>query len=297
MNQLCLLFFSGETGQHVRVAKNEKSLAINTSAVGLFCTIHRLLTTKSNSFWIVAGLMTLFNVFSIVYQISYVWSLFLEEGNCIAGNFVANFTSHLFYLSFDTFLLYKTYSISLQNRFIVWGVVILFIHRLVWTVWDIVASTGVWDADTQTCSYQQFPITGVGYNVSDILIDCFATTVAVSFNYSSLSSNLSQTVQVLVKENILRTAFITSINLYGLYSSAFITDIFLFNLTYNIQDYAYAIALNSELFWIDQRKSTKEAVLYKQRPSIVEGLSVGNPSQSKRLSFVASARSQRKSLV
>ncbi|KAJ3067077.1 hypothetical protein HDU98_009699 [Podochytrium sp. JEL0797] len=149
------------------------------------------------------------------------------------------------YLSFDAFLLYKTYGICGGKPLIYRLCVSLIIFRAFWSVWDIIESHGFWDPVGTECIYYQYPITGLGYNGSDIAIDLFCTIVSIAYTRSHLlGPNYGGIGRVIFKENSLRSLITVSINVYLLYASWVLTDPFALWFGYLTQDFVYATCLN-----------------------------------------------------
>ncbi|KAI9335785.1 hypothetical protein BDR26DRAFT_865779 [Obelidium mucronatum] len=208
---------------------------------------------RCSKIWIPGLLMHVFNFWCIVYMITFnaVWDL--HESYCVMGMFGINFASHCFYTSFDSFILYKTFAISGFDPKIRVGIVFIIIYRFVWTVFDLKESGGLWISEADTCVYNQHPMTGVGSNSADILCDAFATLVSLAYTWNQLQYASSALERVVVQENVIRSAIVLSVNLYGVYISYSSTSTFALQTFFLIQSYTYAAALNSEHFWRRQR--------------------------------------------
>ncbi|ORY43476.1 hypothetical protein BCR33DRAFT_717683, partial [Rhizoclosmatium globosum] len=229
------------------------------SLSGLISTAVRVFSSEdagASSFIPVAGIMSLFNAFCIAYNALFIRSFFLDGSNCWSGQRATNVCSHMFYLSFDLFLLYKTYTLSLHSKVVLVAMTVILLHRIVWTVWDIIKSQGVWDDSAQNCEYVQYPTTGIGYNSADIISDSFCTLTAILLNYKSLVTGpVTDSIKVIVQENILRSFVVVTVNSFELYAATNWTDPYLTLLAFLIQNYTYARCLNAELFWIEARKT------------------------------------------
>ncbi|KAI8826521.1 hypothetical protein BJ741DRAFT_630965 [Chytriomyces cf. hyalinus JEL632] len=87
----------------------------------------------------------------------------------------------------DEFMLHKTYAASKRNR-----VVLNFIA---------IISTGVYDPETDICSYYQYPLSGFGYNAADLICDAFCTVVSIGFNCQYLFPSFGKIGEMIVKDN------------------------------------------------------------------------------------------------
>ncbi|KAJ3071840.1 hypothetical protein HDU98_004731, partial [Podochytrium sp. JEL0797] len=99
-------------------------------------------------------IMSLFNIFCVIYQVLAALAMFYYQGvvQCETFQVVSDFSFHLFSVSFDCFMLYKTYIVSGSNN-IVQGVAwVLLANRLVWSIYDLVKSGGIWDPVNLQCN-------------------------------------------------------------------------------------------------------------------------------------------------
>ncbi|KAI8821569.1 hypothetical protein BJ741DRAFT_637176 [Chytriomyces cf. hyalinus JEL632] len=71
-----------------------------------------IITISLNNFWKIAWLMLFFNVWCIIYMVFFTLSFFAVKENCVVINTMSNISSHMFYVSYDVFMLYKTYAVS-----------------------------------------------------------------------------------------------------------------------------------------------------------------------------------------
>ncbi|KAJ3397861.1 hypothetical protein HDU80_009428 [Chytriomyces hyalinus] len=126
---------------------------------------------------------------------------FADKENCVLINALSNVSAHLFYVTCDVFLLYKTYAVSKCSKTVRAFSVLLLAHRLVWSVWDIAKSGGVVDPVTDTCYYYQYPLVGFGYNTADLIIDAFCTLVSIMANWDYLFASFGQLAEVVAREN------------------------------------------------------------------------------------------------
>ncbi|KAI8826522.1 hypothetical protein BJ741DRAFT_630970, partial [Chytriomyces cf. hyalinus JEL632] len=88
-------------------------LVIEISFTGIITISLRLFKKGgSNNFWKIAWLMLFFNVWCIIYMVFFTLSFFAVKENCVVINTMSNISSHMFYVSYDVFMLYKTYAVS-----------------------------------------------------------------------------------------------------------------------------------------------------------------------------------------
>ncbi|KAI8611230.1 hypothetical protein BC830DRAFT_1142072 [Chytriomyces sp. MP71] len=176
-------------------------LTMEVSLTGLLTTYCRLVQQGVKNVWKTALIMSIFNVSSLFYMILFFMASFLTETNCIIQNYFVNLASHLMYLSFDFFLLYKTWVIAAHDQHILWGAIVLYLHRFSWSVADVILTHGQWDSLSQQCFSAQYPITGVGYNAADIIIDAYCTVVSVFFTVNLISTSFADVAKVIIGDN------------------------------------------------------------------------------------------------
>ncbi|KAJ3063659.1 hypothetical protein HDU98_000543 [Podochytrium sp. JEL0797] len=224
-------------------------------------------------------IMLTFNTIAIPVRILQCLALYAFQGQhaCHYNFFVENAVCHFFDISFDCFLLYKSYIVSGYNKWVRAFIAICFVNRLVWTVLDIPKSHGNWDATTQTCNYYDDPITGLTWNLSDIFMDLASTFISVYFCWGQLTSNFNQIAKVIVTDNILRSVVTCAINIYIIFSGYYVTNPFWGYFIYVIRDWIYVFSLNAELFWKEERERSFNAA----RPSFEDRVSGGKGVFSK----------------
>ncbi|ORY45096.1 hypothetical protein BCR33DRAFT_193276 [Rhizoclosmatium globosum] len=177
---------------------------------------------------------------------------FLLIKEIVSFSKVLNITSHVFYCSFNYFLLLKTYMVTRQNSVAAYILVIAFLHRLCWTLMDIVSSKGQWV--NHDCIYDQNTLSAIGYNAADILIDVICTGLSVAYSWEFLGSDFTRIGEIIVRENVLRSLMILSVNSFEIYAVCTFTDPFALNIAFSIQNYVYPFALNAELLWLGIRQ-------------------------------------------
>ncbi|KAJ3071045.1 hypothetical protein HDU98_005896 [Podochytrium sp. JEL0797] len=230
-------------------------LTLEISVSGIVSTVVKLITNPRN-FWTLAIIMTLFNIWSVVYNVLFVWTFFLGPTNCGTGQRAVAVSAHAFYLIFDLFLLCKTYAISENNRVILIIACLIFTNRAVWAVWDIVQSTGIWDSEEVICDYFQFSSTAIGANTADVISNVFCTVAGVIVNWGLFGKGAKENINVLVQENILRSATVLIVNAIQINATFTCTDSYFAALAFLLQNYVYARCLNAELFWIEAKIRT-----------------------------------------
>ncbi|TPX50894.1 hypothetical protein CcCBS67573_g10063 [Chytriomyces confervae] len=233
-------------------------LVIEVSFTGILAITLRMLRKESKNFWKMACLMLLCNVWCIVFMVFSTLSNFADKENCVLINALSNVSAHLFYVTCDVFLLYKTYAVSKCSKTVRAFSVLLLAHRLVWSVWDLAKSGGVVDPVTDACYYYQYPLSGFGYNAVDLVIDVICTLASIVANWNYLFTSFGQLAEVLAKENILRSILILSINSYVMYINLHVEDFMTILVAYMLQNYIYTRAVNAELFWVEERRSAME---------------------------------------
>ncbi|KAI9343568.1 hypothetical protein BDR26DRAFT_858339 [Obelidium mucronatum] len=148
-------------------------------------------------------MVLLFNIISITYTTLFIYWYFLQEDSCFRMSLVTNLTSHLFFIAFDSFLLFKTFVISRNHNTTMWLAVLALAHRVGWGFADLLKSKGVWDYEVSRCEYIADPVTSLGYTIADLVIDWISTiTAVVMFYYSEERAKGHHGVwHHLVKEN------------------------------------------------------------------------------------------------
>ncbi|KAI9326395.1 hypothetical protein BDR26DRAFT_877389 [Obelidium mucronatum] len=193
---------SGTTLNELFLLNIISGLAIEVCFGGLIAVIAKLLSDQKNrkrekKVHIVASLTILGNIGALGYIASFIVLVGpMNQDSCIPTNFFSNFCSHLFIVSFDCLVLYKCYYISNRDKWVLRCVSLIVTNRVGWAIADLIQSHGYWDTEDQVCYYVQDPVTGLGYNSTDILSDCFATlaVLVISFKRFSLSSRYIQTM-------------------------------------------------------------------------------------------------------
>ncbi|KAJ3251340.1 hypothetical protein HDU77_005963 [Chytriomyces hyalinus] len=220
-------------------------LTIEIAVGGLINAAAEYLSTDEPT-TVTSRIIVVFNVLTIVYSSVTVWGSLVGERECAIGQFLALVLAHMFAIAFDVFMLVKTYAVGQFHRNILIGCIVVGAYRVCWGIVDIAKSYGEWDSEMGACIYYQNPITGTGYNSADILVDAFATIVALAYNLKYLRTSISQIRTVLVRENLLRSIIILSLNSFEIYAALSWTDQFNCTMAYLFQNYVYARCINAE---------------------------------------------------
>ncbi|KAJ3251338.1 hypothetical protein HDU77_005961 [Chytriomyces hyalinus] len=203
----------------------------------------------------VSSIITIaFNIATVIYASITVWSNLLGEDNCVVGQFLAVFFAQIFYVLFDVFMLMKTYAVSAFSPNVLIGCIAVGLYRVSWAIVDIAKSHGYWDPEERRCAYYQYPVSGIGYNSADIIVDVFSTIVALAYNWKHLKTSISQIRKVLIQENLLRSLIILALNSFEIYAALSWTNAFDCTMAYQAQNYIYARCVNAETVFKSIRK-------------------------------------------
>ncbi|KAJ3226126.1 hypothetical protein HDU81_007461 [Chytriomyces hyalinus] len=144
---------------------------------------------------------SIFNISAVVYSCITVWASLLGAENSILFRWKEFSPYYQLIEKFNVFMLMKAYAVSGFHPTVYIACLAVGTYRVGWGIADIVLSHGFWDAEAISCAYYQSPITGIGYNSGDIIVDAFSTVVALAFNWKHLKTSLSQIRRVLIQEN------------------------------------------------------------------------------------------------
>ncbi|KAI9326314.1 hypothetical protein BDR26DRAFT_1013424 [Obelidium mucronatum] len=128
-------------------------------------------------------------------------------------------------------------AVSSFHPWVVKGATIVLLHRVIWTCLDLMWSGGHWNPDASVCYFSQNPISGLGYNFSDILVDLCCTIVSIRFAWKHLNSKITRIGEVILEENVARSAVMLTVNSLSMYASLTITDPFLTLVAFMIQNH------------------------------------------------------------
>ncbi|KAJ3076542.1 hypothetical protein HDU98_002533 [Podochytrium sp. JEL0797] len=177
---------SGLTTTQLFLANIINGLAVEVAVSSILTIMWRFLyrsdPQKKRDFkaLIAFGLMMVGNLAALAYiGTNILFGGVVLKGSCVALAFVNTFTCHSFFMSFDLLILFKCYYISNKHIWVLRFGLLIFAHRFIWAVFDLCWSYGLWDDTAQVCYYIQNGITGLGYNIADILSDSMATLTAI----------------------------------------------------------------------------------------------------------------------
>ncbi|KAI8607199.1 hypothetical protein BC830DRAFT_188667 [Chytriomyces sp. MP71] len=137
-------------------------LACENAVSGLVANMVRIAaeSDKKKYFSTVFNIITIFNLLSIVYNSLFLAHYLLNESNCSIMDFVTNIFAQSYYVIFDSFMLYKTWTVSGYNKVFFFIMCIAILNRICWGCVDLKVSSGSWR--NHHCEFRQNPITGAG---------------------------------------------------------------------------------------------------------------------------------------
>ncbi|KAJ3063375.1 hypothetical protein HDU98_000820 [Podochytrium sp. JEL0797] len=232
----------------------EQYWAIGVAAGIVFQMAIAGLTATLISNWgelkLVHYIMSVFNVLTVLHKIIQCLALHVSYGDsaCELGFKMDNDFSHFYDVSFDVFLLYKSWVVSGYNKWVRILFVLLLLNRCGWTVWDMNSAGGKWDAVDQQCHYYDNALTGLMWNLSDISMDIASTIVSLWSCWDALKTDFGQVAKVIAADNVLRSVVTSAVNLYIIIMGYQSTNPFTSFMTYLIRDWIYVFSLNAELF-------------------------------------------------
>ncbi|KAJ3263234.1 hypothetical protein HDU77_011095 [Chytriomyces hyalinus] len=211
-------------------------------------------------------LLLINNGANITYNLTSLF-IFYDEVTCAPMARVCNVSSHLVFLSTDTYILFCAYTISNRHVWVRNISVIIVLHRLGWAVYDIYESYGSFNEDIPFCEYIQNPMSAY-YSTGDIVSDCFATLVIVIVAVVRLggTSNISLG---LIQRNLLRSLIIVGTSILAVYAGVNWVNQFWLGCSYAFQSYVLARAVNFDLMYDEslgerlEKKSMLESLMLK----------------------------------
>ncbi|KAJ3238239.1 hypothetical protein HDU81_008221 [Chytriomyces hyalinus] len=202
-------------------------LPIESALQGSYRAIKELRASKNPKFNTLGRLILACNVFCLMDTVLCLWGWFLEKENCMWHSVMENVTSHLFLgscgsecfcmfqttfheivtvpasLYSDVFFLYVAYrGISGENRVVLVVMFLSLLNRFVWGIFDLVSSGGLWDEETQQCYYSQGTISGIGYNIADVICECSSTIIVINYVLRKLGTKSSYTRYLIQKNGL-----------------------------------------------------------------------------------------------
>ncbi|KAJ3280975.1 hypothetical protein HDU79_011206 [Rhizoclosmatium sp. JEL0117] len=104
----------------------------------------------------------------------------------------------------------------------------------------------------------------MGCILSDILADTFCTVVSVTCSWKYIGSGVTKIGEVVLHDNVARSAVILSTNTFCFYVALTVADdSFKLWLAYLTQAYVYARCLNAEAFWVGIRRRSMNTTIGK----------------------------------
>ncbi|KAI9349567.1 hypothetical protein BDR26DRAFT_628558 [Obelidium mucronatum] len=205
-------------------------------------------------------LIVIFNAGAMLsFIMSVVVFLPLTEHNCIGVDWFSNFIWHVYFVTFNIFVLYKSYIVTDRNTVYAVAASLAFLYRIAWTIPDLVWTGGIWDSEKQECNYHFSHLAGFHYTIADIICDVVATAGAVTMflRPENRSLGFSSLWIQLVKENVIRSVVTLIVNPIVMYMNLAHLDSDTMTLVYMSQNYVYVRMLNLELYFKEARQATK----------------------------------------
>ncbi|ORY48204.1 hypothetical protein BCR33DRAFT_714608 [Rhizoclosmatium globosum] len=182
---------------------------------------------------------------------------FMTQDGCVGINFIDNLLWHIFFVLFDTFILWKSWIVTDKNRLYLAACIVAMGFRLSTGILDLVWTTAYWDSQVG-CVYNQSDFSTMLYTAADAVCDAIATLGALTmFLKSDLGGLLSfETLWFrLLKENVFRsglTLIICSIVMFM--SRSPLVPLNILYMSFSAQQYIYIRLANLELHYKDERK-------------------------------------------
>ncbi|TPX65244.1 hypothetical protein CcCBS67573_g08185, partial [Chytriomyces confervae] len=162
------------------------ALAFESNMRGIVSAVARI----KNDDNIIAKIILFTNAASMLQIVGFEWANYTSKSTCAPVNLLSNLAYHLMMLSFDAFLLYKTWLVSSKQRRVLIPAAVLVLHRLCWGIVDLMHSFGTWDVASQACIWIPDPNAAYGFYSADILCDLFSTVATVLICRRYLSSDI-----------------------------------------------------------------------------------------------------------
>ncbi|KAJ3060287.1 hypothetical protein HDU98_003724 [Podochytrium sp. JEL0797] len=252
------------------------------------------------NYHLMAFSIAMFNLACVVFQSVVAWVLFLPEEQCVAGGVVGNISAHLFYIAFDTFMLYKTFSVSHGSLSFQLGILLLLLNRLAWGIADTAKSYAIWDWIDELCVYEQSEVTGYGSISADLVV--FVVCVGASVwcggcawwgvgvvveedeevvEGEVVPPRVVTVANVLMDGNVLRSILTLGVHIYTLYAYRFfLADPIASNTALLVQMYVWARFVNAENFYsVGYIRYLRPAYLGAEK-EVEEQPEMGDPSSS-----------------
>ncbi|ORY43748.1 hypothetical protein BCR33DRAFT_717398 [Rhizoclosmatium globosum] len=163
-------------------------------------------------------------------------SLPVTHQDCYSLNFIQTLLWHISFVTFDIFILYKSFIVVDKNKLYLALASMVLLYRIGWSIVGLIKSGGYWDDAEQACNYHQDSSSGFQYTLTDILCDLLATIASVVMLCKPENRLLTfeSLWLLLVKENALRSFITLIINA--------------------VQNYCFIRLLNLELYYKAHRE-------------------------------------------
>ncbi|KAJ3073413.1 hypothetical protein HDU98_001597, partial [Podochytrium sp. JEL0797] len=227
-----------------------QAMAVENNLRGIFLSIQRMREDPSAKMTPLVVLIC--NVLSALSAVLFIAGSLATQLNCFSIELAMNLAYHFFMLTFDGFILYKTYLVTSEARWFLILAGVALLNRVPWMALDFRDSYGEWDFVNEVCIWNQNSTTSLGYMSADIFCDLCATITALAYCSKYFSTNIRQLFVVLATENVLRSFFsllITSISM-ALVRNENPIQVMYFS---GVSMYMFAHILNSEFFFFRKR--------------------------------------------
>ncbi|KAJ3080340.1 hypothetical protein HK100_010174, partial [Physocladia obscura] len=104
----------------------------------------------------------------------------MSKEACLIVNNVQLFEWHFAFITFDFFILYKSYITTESSFVFLTCAATVLAYRCVWAVVDLIFTKAAWTRDDQFCGFYADIFSSVNYDVADLACDFVATAGAVA---------------------------------------------------------------------------------------------------------------------
>ncbi|KAI8617470.1 hypothetical protein BC830DRAFT_1113390 [Chytriomyces sp. MP71] len=196
------------------------------------------------------------NLFALINFCLFLVNSVPEKANCETGNLFSTLSYHSFMLVFDAFILYKTYGITRWNKLFFCLALLVWLNRLGWSVADSVLSFALFDVNKHICTFNENPVSSVGYHTADLICDILATIASIYMmllNRGNLIKDSNNLFVALGKQNMLRSCCVLLVYLIVTYISSSNFSFDVLRTTWAAQDYVFVNLINVELYYKESR--------------------------------------------
>ncbi|KAJ3022570.1 UNVERIFIED_CONTAM: hypothetical protein HDU68_009042 [Siphonaria sp. JEL0065] len=246
-------------------------MAVENILRGIFAAVVEVRANKSNT---MAKLIVFCNLlFAIKYVIDAV-KLFGPQDwriDDFGWQFAYSASYHLSMIAFDCFLLYKCWLACPMNRMIHILTLILFVNRCGWAIADLSVARMDCSDSVDGCYYVESKATIIGAQVSDVAVDLFCTLAVLILCRFHLKSDIRDLFVVIMEENVIRSAFLFAFGCITIWAYVIVdpqSELLSFIYFY-LPAYIYAVALNSEFYFKEQRQKALNPLLIVPAPNLV----------------------------